>query len=1537
MAEAITEEQAKQEFLQKEDEAIMAGADMEDISAIRTRAGFPAVEEIPVSPEAGFTEEPLGFAEEDEEYTTPSYQWNNKAAWEHVQKLQAAVGLSDEEKTSIYNDLVITGSSSKATDLWSQLDRENKLSKIDATASVVNEIGMDSAAQQVQNILSTEDEYAIDDAALSTVVANSTLPKETVLERWEKEDEIREQFKREYAEAVRHKPIKGDETIEAFEVALPYVHQSDVAQLGAMLAEKFGAPLDHEANAFVLEGNYLATIRDWIDELPAEEQLNVFRSVVDAADEDTGLFTDNDYLKRDLIRQLFSGATNDYIAGDIDTDKYINNAVSLLELTVIGSLVTGAVRAISGLRKMSSIRTVERIDEVQGTELAAASIIDDTGNTAEALGATREDVVVDSLMPKWRGYADDSLVRADLVERQIKLMKDIQNRSADLSVHMKDSEKAKQVADLENALKDVNPLIADMSNSTTRLTDEGIEIEAVYKVNDFRQAENTIKALHPEAVIDTVEDGMRVRISDKYRAGNNVIFDMEDVHGRGNKAKYLADVSANLAKSLSDSFYVAYDSSRGHEHLFLEMIEPFTKASNRNKGYVVDILDRTRSLRDEVSVTELRDMLPPGISNKDAQEIMEGVVSVRTMTDAAYVLENRVYRDRQLKLGRKYVRSGEFEALATPAKLEDAISMKVAYDPRTDKIVELDKETIQRLYTEGNQIAVSAHTHGASAGTQTRNILIQGNTTLDVMPQRVLKYDANYLTTLYKDQYFITSKRKNLILDGERLSSADIPTKVLSTAKSRKEALAAVERLRTENPNVEIDFKHSRDLTQAQNIEAYESLRRSTGGLFFSKKGERLTDVATGRLAEIEDPVTSIQTQAASVSRLVEMRPVVDLMKQRFINTFPQFSQKGFPTSKNGIVNPNKIRDENVETAKVLWDYINMVENGNVAAQKWQSSMVGMGEWLEDITGSAKLGSFVRTKVGMKDPLSAARGATFLATIALNPARQLLIQSQQYLFLAGLDPKYVLSGAANRRGTALLMSSIGDKAISEKALAKLSGMSTREFKQASQAFKESGLTEAIDSHLLGRDAMLSVQNEITRSKAGALGQIARNTVTKAIGAAKGVGFDLGERINISNTYMLAWKRYKDSHPNIDMTSKQAKFDIAADARQLALGMTRAGAFGYQEGILSAATQFFSIQHKAFLAMLRGVPGLSHFGNKAITPQEARRIMLFQTGIYGGAGMGINAVLDDGLEAAGVTDLSPTQRQMIHGGALDLVLNTLLSSIAEEPTDFAFSSNMSAGQGFAPNMLQYIEDMVSGDVSVLELMAGASANTFSRFGVAASTVGSILGAPRELDAERAKLLVNDLASITSGYRQYLNADSMTRLGQWVDKNRGVLPISATTTEAFVYGMFGISSREVETLYATFMDQKASKERLEGIAKTSYERINRIVGATAQKTDAGILQLRAMQEAIDKESYVLQAILGKDSADYHNVIAQVQTLIKQRVGKGEEDFVNNLHRALLNNTYGGDLPSLINHLGRNSNIDDEDLNTIREVFEKGIGTE
>ena len=571
--------------------------------------------------------------------------------------------------------------------------------------------------------------------------------------------------------------------------------------------------------------------------------------------------------------------------------------------------------------------------------------------------------------------------------------------------------------------------------------------------------------------------------------------------------------------------------------------------------------------------------------------------------------------------------------------------------------------------------------------------------------------------------------------------------------------------------------------------------------------------------------------------------------------------------------------------------------------------MFRFGEWLEGRTGSEKVGSFFRTSVAERDPFSVARGTTFLTSIVFNPFRQLFINAQQFMFLSGLDPAGMPD--AVRRGSALLLASDDAKVA---GAAKMAGMSVDEFKQMNNAFRESGLIEAVDSYLIGRDALMSINPEVPKNTAQAVSQATGNVIRKGVGAVRRVGFDTGEMINIANTYVIAQRRWKKANPGKSPYSREAKFQIAADTRQLALGMTQAGAFKYQKGFLSLPTQFFSVQHKA-LQMMAG-------GNKALSKAEARRVAVGQMLLYGATGIGLGSAIDWALDDMGA-DLSPEARNVLVGGVYDFLLNAAIQG--EAANNYEFAGNIAAGGGWADTFLDKLWDFQN--VSALELFAGPSATPFSRFGDAFRLTYATLGAAvlsdeYEVTPERAKLMMRTWTGTLSLYNNIWKGSAMHRTNSFVDKAFNAVGVEADAYDATLRGLLGIGTYEESGYYDLVMSVAEKKKALKETADFYYTNLSRML-ATELASDSP-KKAEAIIAIWEAEYAGIVVAAGKENA--RQVALLMEDLVKQRTDKGHGALIELMAKYAQNGALGDSFETLINNMVNSGLTDKENADIL-----------
>ena len=1024
---------------------------------------------------------------------------------------------------------------------------------------------------------------------------------------------------------------------------------------------------------------------------------------------------------------------------------------------------------------------------------------------------------------------------------------------------------------------------------------------------------------------------LRVTFDEEYKAGSNVFIDPDDVLVKGGKAKWLADMSTKLARHLSDSFFRAFDRSKQTEKLFNEMLKPFTNASNTVKKQVVSLLQDGAPKKGELdgivfTADDIVARVGDDLSSKEVQAVIDGYYAVRRAADVAYNIENKALRTKLLSEDMLYVKGGDFDILAAPIGETKLAGVRTAFDPQTGQVVE--RAAIDDLMKQGYRVMESRETYGAGANVS-QYILVGGKTVAGELPEQVLRYRKGYFPRIYDEQYFITSRPLAMVRNGERLSESQIPVKTVLAATSRKEAEQLVKRLSDENPELKFDWKHDRSLTGSQGIAAELDLHVASGRMFFSKRGTHLEN-ADGLLANTMNPVEAITRLTANAARMHNLDPVIELMKRRYMNTFGDLTNGKYPLSADAIKAGSKqVGNERVASAISFWDSINIVERNTLNSDWWRNSMLKFGEALET-RGMEKIGAFTRTTLGKRDPMSVARGATFMAMIVFNPLRQLFIQSRQFLFLAGIEPKYVMSGGVQLDGMNLMAGLAKSPRAIREASAKAMGLNPRQYEQLVEDFKATGLVAATDSHIIGRDAMLEASREITRGFFGAAAQKAVNGIKGVATGVRKVGFDAGEVFNLSATYLIARRRFIRQNPGVNPRSKEALAQIAADTRSMSFGMTNPGDFAYQRGVLSIPTQFMSVMHKG---MLNGVvPSFSKYGNKTLTQSEARRVLAGQTLLYGASGWGLAEILDKTLSHFNI-EVDSEFKQALLGGLYDTVANAVLTGLSGEDTDLQFAKHLAAGGGFADTTKTVIADAINGDRSLLELFVGPTTVTGSRIGEALKLTGIMIGAKLdgvELTDKQWKDTVEMYPRIMSGYNNYLKASAMMRHASWVDANRARVAVPATNVEAWFAGALGITGYKQQGFYDLLKDQKKHTQYIDEIAKTFYGRVTRMVSDYSRPDQYDTIE--AMKTLI-AERQVLDSFL--DPNDREQVYDRVQSMIRTRMeGEGITSLILD---AVLKNKWGSDAPSIIQNAQSNGIITDDVAANLMTMYKEMVEVE
>jgi len=842
--------------------------------------------------------------------------------------------------------------------------------------------------------------------------------------------------------------------------------------------------------------------------------------------------------------------------------------------------------------------------------------------------------------------------------------------------------------------------------------------------------------------------------------------------------------------------------------------------------------------------------------------------------------------------------SGEYQAVGRMATADELADIKNVYDPSTGSIIPFD----EALRESGEKIGRLMG--GERVNDEVTNFFImRGDTELEALTRYPLRYNKGYMTRYYKDNYFIVSLSDNVTVNGVVPKGGYQETvHAVSSIKERDELLAG---LNADAPaGVKYDWKHDRRL-MSQSREALEEaewqLNASQGKLFFSPRGaqlghEKLRSIT--EVAEIEDPIESMIKTIRTTSNKASHDDLIDSLKARFMNSYRDITPGGrYPASKQLIANTGgKQTDQRVDEARALFDHINMLEGmDNTAMQTWwRESMLRLGEAIQG-KFSSRLGQFIGRKVverGSKDPASMVRGITFNTLIAANPLRQIPLQTQQVFLLSGVNPKYIFNPNGMLKHHAGLTTGWftrnrpGAWEETLKHVPQAMGMSKSEYTKLVDNWINSGLPYSIDSNVLAKDAYISASKRLGKDKVAALGVGAGNALTAPLRWAKKVGFDVGEYNNLSFTWLTSRDKWIKNNPGKEWTSKKALDAISVESRNLSLSMINADKYGYQKGWLGVATQFFSVQHKAWALMLPKKIG----GNRLVDAATKRNMFMGQLAFYGIGGLGLQSAYE-AVVADLQLEIPEFAEDVLVGGMGETVINYGLSAATGEDVDLDISRDFSAMAGMYDNLLGLIESGLKGEVTLLEALSGPSATAFGRFGDAINMTAGLMQRHDLTNTEILKRIVTKGPMIFSGYSNYVKARAMMNLQAHVDKYGDPLTKELYASQADAYAkLFGIRSTKEVDYWNSIIEMGNLKKSFKEDAKFVFDQVKRNVDAGEASNNP---DKKLVQEGLELEGMILTMF---DDEEYRDAIHQEVAIMLRR-------DANNLGRSSVSNRLAG----------------------------------
>ena len=794
-----------------------------------------------------------------------------------------------------------------------------------------------------------------------------------------------------------------------------------------------------------------------------------------------------------------------------------------------------------------------------------------------------------------------------------------------------------------------------------------------------------------------------------------------------------------------------------------------------------------------------------------------GLVAMRTGMDTMHEIYNRrLFRDYQAQ-GFKTARPGDVMRPTYHGKsLERGQAKGGSYlDPDTGDIVKKTSKDLDDLYNSGGSV-MKLDTAVDSAGSVKNKAdqiwLGKTSTGYEVgdLSLKPLVYHPGYSFRFYDDPYFIIKETKGVTVNGIKRVVPN--TEAIRTAGTQIEGERFVSRIEPEE-GVRWEVKPARDIDMVESTLMQKQVIHQEGRLFWDKRNfDRLPDVNNNN-AQLEDFTKALEKGTHLAARQTHGEDLMKSMKGAFENEYSDLVSKGDFQSKTmkemlGVLRRKRRDTGDRALKKRINEAIDLVKYFRLMGGTDSALIPAMRE------GALNTASWVARTTGLKskrvekyfqsmDPTRTMRSIAFNAFMVFRPARQALMQSAQIGFLAPLDPLYIGSlkiftdAFHLRRGIAKLRLSGFDDGYSIGRAAKAMGMSTKEYRHLIKQFDRSGIVDLADVHSFSGGAKRSSKVAIPKSLAGTVGYKLKQFGTGTKEAFQKWGFDLGERNNLTFTYLIALRREMKANKYKSVLSMKDKdwAKLQIDSSNLALGMVRPNNFGYQSGMASLGTQFLSFSHKAALSLIGKNPSLSN--------KETLQILFGTYLLYGGNMFGAEDFIRSQLTQMGIEDMDIPG---IDGGTL---VDYLASGLIETSWNQIFATTEETTKdldlGFLAPGLDFNRLW---EMNVRNIFNQPLKTIFGPFGGVFSKVKTELdfavawknGNPDAPPTEKFTVIAD--AMMRGAFPQYsdlMRARIGYDMGVLYDGAGKPMPLRATLNALVARGLFGVSTREQMQFY------------------------------------------------------------------------------------------------------------------------------------------
>lgn len=966
---------------------------------------------------------------------------------------------------------------------------------------------------------------------------------------------------------------------------------------------------------------------------------------------------------------------------------------------------------------------------------------------------------------------------------------------------------------------------------------------------------------------------------------------------QGSFARHLLDAHSMLDPRITQGANVSVDRAAYLEQQLLDLGTQFsdiyTKLPKARQGTIETVIKEANAKGEWPKRTSL-------VADGFTPDEIKALDAWKESWDTMYWMENRdlvkTLRSQNYQL--LVDSASDTRLFAKPMSRQQAGSGAKAFDSTTGQIVHLTADDLTELYSKGGSIASMKRPMAVGEDSVT-NVIARGDSRGPYLRalndnDQALNYREGYYTVQYNAPKFVVER----VHDGKGNFMYE---RAVSTAGNTQDAEHIARRMKSTTGG---EYYVRGDIKQkGVSSDEYWDLQQSHGRTAQRVRGKRLEDTTMNGADSAEHqfvlgPVDSLINAARSTANRVAMRDYLEATKARFLTQYadqlPQkFGKPLFPSSSKDIGKPGLKETSEAADARTTWEYINFLEQGyiNGIDDIVKSTFNILADAVAPLSKTAERGA--RAVSEARGVGSFAKNVAFQMYLALNPLRQLVIQSHQAIQLTALHPEYVLSQKMSADVGAFMAMRMGFDL--PESVVKGTGRSRKELEKMLKNYERSGLSASIDKQNLVRGS-LSEMADMAAYRGN------KNFVSKVVSASRKIGFDWGEDINMMTSWLANYDKAVKEGKVINQTTLD---DITARARNFTYNMNAAGDMPYNQNFLSTVFQFFQVPHKAMLQFTT---------NRVLTPAEKARVAGFSALMYSAPPAMMYGLFGDILPED--QDLADAIVQGLEG----VMFNKTLELLTGEEQSIDFS-------GLAPvdmyGTYEFITSLWTTDLGTLvsetpsgQLFFGHNPRIADFVSTAARYVGL------QDDYEQPTTLGNvahSFASMASGYSNAFKAAYAYKYGQKINSLGGVTDPEVTTTEAIAQA-FGFPTMEETRNRLVNTRIYADSDAFKKDVQKWYSDLKRVMareGMTAQEAD---FQLRVLGEA--------WRVFGGTDVQARTMI---RSMLERDIRKGD----STLYDSVLRTTRWEDaseVKKLISTMPSLSDQQRDDLNSTVEFIEK-----